>query len=263
MKRSVAVVILICFVMNCVPYAGKREPDHQRQDPIVVSERVGDVIDPDEREYFDLFHPEIYIRPLTYQYISATVTPIYHGGYAVHISTTQGILYIENNDPRGLEIFADYMDNYEVIGETREIFEEKWDIIDYDDMGLPITKHERDKVWHEITTGQMALRGPSKIGYGLFIGGCLGGILAYGLIKALGLGSVEDETAPWSDAALILEWLGILAIGAAGLIAGGVTGAVLGATSSTVPATTGSEYDHETALIAIKEQRRPVLLEKE
>jgi hypothetical protein len=214
---------------------------------------VGDVIDSEEREYFNLFHQEIYIRPLTYQYISATVTPIYNGGYAVHISTTQGILYIENNDPRGLEILADYIDNYEVIGETREIFEEKWDIIDYDDMYLPITKHERDNVSHEIATGQMALTGPSNIGIGGCIGLCVGGILSYGLIKALGLGSVEDPSGPAADATLILEWTAIVVIGAAGLFAGFLTGAALGATSSTVPATTESDHDHETTLIANKE----------
>ena len=263
MKRSVEVAILLCYVMYCVPYAGKREPAHIRQNPIVVSERVGDVIDSEEREYFNLFHPEIYIRPLTYQYISATVTPKYNGGYAVHISTTQGILYIENRDPHGLEIFADYIDNYETIGETREIFEEKWDIIDYDDMYLPITKHERDNVSHEIAAGQMALQGPSNIGIGGCIGLGVGGILSYGLIKALSLGSVEDESSPLYEAMVILEWTAIMAIGATGLFAGAVTGAALGTASSTVPVTIESDHGHETAISAIKEQRRPVLIEKE
>lgn len=263
MKQFVSVVIVCSFVLNCT-YARRRDVRYTAKNPVAVSERVGDVIDSDEREYFDLFLETIYIRPLTYQYTSATISPSYDGGYVVHISATNGTLCVVNNDPRGLDILAEYIDNYEEIEESREKFEEKWDIVDYDDMGLPITKHEMDIMWNEIISGKKTLSGQrNATGLGAFLGGCLGGILAYAVIKKLGLGSGDDQNDPYEELLnTYLEWTAIFLIGGSGLCLGAVAGTSIGYMGSTVPVLTESDYDHSIILDSIKEQRMARVLGK-
>jgi hypothetical protein len=182
MKRLVAVVVLVALLINCT-YSTKRNGGYRVKGPIVVSERVGGVIDAEERAYYNLFLPDIYLRPMTYSYKSATLRAIEGGGYELWISTTAGTLIVVNRDPDGIQILSDYINNYEEIIESREIFVEKWGIVDYDFLSLPITKNEIQLTKIRMGAakkGPPARRRSIKIGAGL--GGCVGGIIAYILV---------------------------------------------------------------------------------
>lgn len=90
-----------------------------------------------DRERFNLFLPEIYVRPLTYEYGSAQVYTIPGGGYELRMSAMKHTVLVVNKDPRGIEILADYIDRYEEVVESKQGFGDKWNIIDYDNIVLP------------------------------------------------------------------------------------------------------------------------------
>ena len=151
MKRNVTILVMCSFVLHCtfvpqrVPEASVQYAEKRR---VVVSERVGETIDSDEREYFDLFLPEIYVKPITYVYESATLYAIPGGGYELNMMGAKHTVVVVNKDPDGIDILTDYIDNYEEVVTAKETFEDKWGIVDYDGIGLPITRKEM-----EITRG--------------------------------------------------------------------------------------------------------------
>jgi len=56
MRRIIAVVVLVFFVLNCASTLPRYDYRvYEREQPVVISERVGDTIDPEESERFDLF----------------------------------------------------------------------------------------------------------------------------------------------------------------------------------------------------------------
>jgi hypothetical protein len=55
MRRTIDIIILVFFLFNCT-YTATHYIAYEREDLIVISERVGETIDADEREQFDLFN---------------------------------------------------------------------------------------------------------------------------------------------------------------------------------------------------------------
>ncbi len=134
MRRMVTFVVLLVFLyFQCAPrqYAGYRRIG----DPIIISARVGEVIDLEERNNYDLFQG-------IDDFQSATLYSIQGGGLVTEIETRDQKLVAVNRDSNMHMILKEYIENHDWVQNQRGLFERKWKIIDYDMMGFPITKHE-------------------------------------------------------------------------------------------------------------------------
>lgn len=136
MKRMVTLVVLVAWLLNCAPTLPQdKYHQYERIYPIVISTHVGETIDTEEREQFGLF-------PVIEDFKAATFYGIKGGGYEVEILTTNKKLVAANRDPKGIEMLRNYIDSYAKMQYSKEDFEKKWKIVDYDYLGQPITEHE-------------------------------------------------------------------------------------------------------------------------
>lgn len=221
MKKKISVVVLLALLLNCA-YTPRHYIDYQKARPIVISVQVGETIDHEEREKFDLFHG-------IEDFKSAMFYGIPDGGYEVEIITEHSKLIAVNRDTNAIPIMRDYIDRYEEIKDSTSAFEEKLQIVDYDDMGQPIT-------WDEVNQAQQK--------YGSCISGSLFGILGFvsgGIIVGSILSpSMEIESVAY---AIIGAFIG-------GLVSCGI-GVRIGRT-----------IDRNNALKVIKEARKPRVVER-
>jgi hypothetical protein len=221
MNRVVSVVVLVAVLVNCT-YTPKHYAGYERGNAITISSRVGDVIDSQEREHFDLF--------LGMEgFETAKFYAIRGGGYEVEIVTTGGTFLAVNRDSLAISILRDYINRYEEVIEAREDFETGWQIVGYDDLGQPITRYERDEFGRFVT-----------------VACCLGAGLAGGL-ACFGLGfvmtySLEPGTSSWPT--IIAAFI---AIGVALL-------------SGKIGLRYGSKLNEGLALKRIREARKPRLV---
>lgn len=222
MKKTAAFIVGIALLSNCA-YNLHHYRDYQKTAPITISEKVGKTIDVGEREKFDLFHG-------IEDFKAATFYGIEGGGYEVEIVTASEQLIVVNRDPQAVEILQDYIERYEEIKDSREAFEEKWQVVDYDDSGLPITHVELNKV--KQNTGCFA----GGIGCG-FVGIIPAGIMAFLAGGGGPTQDVQDETTAYIVFIVVM----------AAHIATGVR--------------IGSNADRNNALNAIKEARKPKVVE--
>jgi hypothetical protein len=148
----------------------------------------------------------------------------------VEIVTANEQLIVVNRDPQAVEILQDYIERYEEIKDSREAFEEKWQVVDYDDFGLPITHVEVKKVD----------QGIGRIGYGIgcgFVGIIPAGIMAF----LAGGGNITQNIQDKTTAYIVF-----IVVMAANIAAGvGI----------------GSNADRNYALKVIKEARKPKVVE--
>jgi len=229
MRRVVAVVILVVLVLNCAPTLP--QVDYllvTREQQIIVSERVGDVIDAEEREQFGLF-------PTIEGFQEARFYRFGEGGYALEIATAEEKLMSVNKWSRAVLLMKDYIDNYEEYEGSPKSFAVKWQTVGYDDLGVPITKYEVDR----ISTSRAVSCG------------CIGGIVAGLGVAVFGIAAVEDYRTSGGDMG---GGIGIM-VGAAVLtvIAAGLAGCVTGFGVYT--------SDKRRAVQTIREMRRPRVVE--
>jgi hypothetical protein len=222
MKKAVVFIVVIALLSNCA-YSLHYYRDYKKTRPIVISPQVGETIDLEEREQFDLFHG-------IEDFKAATFYGIEGGGYEVEIVTANEQLIVVNRDPQAVEILQDYIERYEEIKDSREAFEEKWQVVDYDDFGLPITHVEVKKVD----------QGIGRIGYGIgcgFVGIIPAGIMAF----LAGGGNITQNIQDKTTAYIVF-----IVVMAANIAAGvGI----------------GSNADRNYALKVIKEARKPKVVE--
>jgi len=235
MKRLVAIVVLVSLLVNCT-YSAKRYDEYRVKGPIVISERVGEVIDAEERERFGLF-PKIYVHPVSYPFESATFFELEGGGFEVRIATAHGTVIAVNRDQNAVRILRDYIDNDAEIIDSREAFEKRWGIVGYDDLGQPITKSEIERVRNHLSTFACAAGGG-----GLVIAGGL--LWAFSTLLESGFGDPEELAEGSGDAARIV------------LITAGVTALVTGAGFFI-----GRGLDNTRARDAVEASRKPRVLE--
>jgi hypothetical protein len=136
---------------------------------VSVSEKVGEAIDTLECTQYNLF------RGIE-KFESAIFFEMLEGGYVVEITTAEGKYRVVNHDNKGIEIMRAYIDDYEerqekmaklmknrriiryirdkepIYEKIKDPFESEWHIVDYDDLGLPITKHEIKKFYRKTNT---------------------------------------------------------------------------------------------------------------
>jgi len=223
MKKTLVFIVVIALLSNCA-YNLRHYRDYQKTRPIVISQQVGETIDAEEREQFDLFHG-------IEDFKSAMFYVIPDGGYEVEIITEHSKLVAVNRDTNAIPIMRDYLDRYEEIKDSTSAFEEKWEIVDYDDMGQPITRNEVNRVKsHDY-----------RIGCGVV--GCLLGLIPSAFLGFLVAGA-EMNISPWGGELEHPE-VGVIAF-IAGLTVSTVLGALL-----------GNKFESSKALKAIKMGRQP------
>jgi hypothetical protein len=98
MKKTLAFIVLVALLVNCT-YTLPHYFYYERKRPIVISERVGETIEPDEREQFDLFHG-------IDDFKSAMFYVIPDGGYEVEIMTEHSKLVAVNRDTNAIPILG-------------------------------------------------------------------------------------------------------------------------------------------------------------
>jgi hypothetical protein len=227
MKRTIVLVLLVMLMLNCT-YTLKQYNEYTVSEPIIISNRVGEVIDADEREQFGLLEGIENFR-------SAQYFSVADGGYDVVIQTTYAKFIAYNRDPDAVQILRDYLNRYEVIHDSMTAFEKKWNIVDYDDLGQPITRNEVhmsvERVWQRYLPVTCATAG------------CIGSCLIFGAPSpAMDVPSDYDNS---EDKEKILYAVG-------STVVGGVAGWLV-----------GKELDKRIALSKIKEARKPRVIEGE
>jgi hypothetical protein len=223
MKRRISVVVVMALLFNCA-YMPRHYLSYEKTRPIVISALVGETIDPEEREKFDLFHG-------IEDFKSAMFYGIKGGGYEVEIVTDRGKYVAVNRDLKAIQILKDYFYRYDETSYNQKAFENRWKIIDYDTLGFAISQQEVDS--HTRMTCCVG-----------FSGGC--GLVSLGLSLFMawgyGLNHMND-----SDQSAVNRICLIIVIG--GTLAGVVTGAL-----------SGGKMDRDRAIDAIREARMPVLM---
>lgn len=137
-KRILVFTVLFALTLNCA-YTPRHYLNYQRTQPIIISRRVGETVDVVEREQFDLFKG---IEDFEF----ASFYKILNGGYEMIMITKQSKYIVVNRDSLAIEILGDYISRYEEIKNSKTEFEKKWKIVDYDELGQPITKYEINRV---------------------------------------------------------------------------------------------------------------------
>ena len=146
MTRIMALVVMVLLNLHCT-YTLRQYRQYTGSEPIIISDRVGEVIDAGEREQFGLFHG-------IENFESAQFCELHGGGCKIDILSDGQELYVISRDPLTVKILGDYIDAYEIYQDSYEQLEEKWFIIDHDDIGLPITElevnHVKSKTWRYV-----------------------------------------------------------------------------------------------------------------
>ena len=133
MKHVVYVFVFI-LPLSCT-YTLSQYQESESRSPVVISERVGEIVNDEERLHYNLF-PEVE------DFESAQFYEIPEGGYDVEISTEHQKLIAYNRNRDAVLILREYINRYEIIKDSISLFEEKWGIVDYDTLGQPITQDE-------------------------------------------------------------------------------------------------------------------------
>jgi hypothetical protein len=180
MRQIVTFVVLLAFLYcQCGPrqYAAYRKVG----DSVIISEQVGDVIDVEERNDYDLFQGIDGFQRAKFYAMQG-------GGLVAEIETSEHKLVAENHDSLIPGILKEYIENHEWVQSRRDLFERKWKIVDYDVMGFPITNHEVAAISDQ---GVPA-------GCGLGTAACIFGTFSIAAI-ATGLSTIGDVDPPPSE----------------------------------------------------------------
>jgi hypothetical protein len=134
MRRAATCIILIVFLYcQCAP---RHHTLYRKLDvPVIISEVVGETIDVEERDQYDLFQG-------VDDFEQAIFYPIARGGLVAEIKTKAYMLTTVYPETDMHMILREYIEEYEWIQSYKEVFERKWQIVDYDALGFPITKDQ-------------------------------------------------------------------------------------------------------------------------
>lgn len=220
-KKTLVFIVLLALSLNCA-YTPRHYLDYQRAQPIVISKLVGETIDVSEREQYGLFKG-------IEDFESASFYKILNGGYEVIIITTNNKYVAVNRDSLAVEILGDYISRYEEIKNSKTEFEEKWKIVDYDELGQPITKYEINRV--------------KKSDYTI---GCTSTCCLLGLVPLTVL-AVGADIASESGSDVDIKWFFLV-------IGGSTAGVVAGFLE-------GNRADKHNALEVIKKVRQPRIVD--
>ena len=223
MKKTLAFIVLVTLLVNCT-HTIPHYFDYERKRPIVISKRVGETIEPDERERFGLFSG-------IEDFKAATFYGIKGGGYEVEILTDHERLIAVNHDPRAADMLKDYIERYEEVGSSPTEFEKKWNIADHDQLGQPITNYEINHV--------------KGSGFAIGLGCGCSGVASLGFAYFVFWKSIGEA---FEGGTYDLDWVELLVTGGSILVT--IMGVLL-----------GNHLDKKSALDMIKEARKPRVVE--
>lgn len=136
MRRTVAIVLLTILILNCAPVLPQYErPMYDREHALMISDRIGEMIDPEERKQYDLFHG-------IEKFEEARFFELANGGYVLELTTDDEKLVSVNRHQDAILVLRDYISRYEEISADRVAFTRRWRVLDYDTLGIPITESE-------------------------------------------------------------------------------------------------------------------------
>jgi hypothetical protein len=129
--------ITVFVIANCCTFGGRRSHVEVEPAPVIISDLVGDEIDLDERDRYGLFNN-------INDFVSASFyeRPKQEKGCKIVLITRDKRYVSWNNDPLTPTMLRDYIEHYDSISLSLAGYEEKWQIVDYDTLGLPITQAE-------------------------------------------------------------------------------------------------------------------------
>jgi hypothetical protein len=181
-KQYISALLIVLVLLNCT-YPLKQYDVYERGGVVVLSDKVGEVIDAEERKQYGLL-----LGTVGFQ--SAVLYEIIQGGYVIEIITKDDNYVVVNRDPQGLDILRDHIDRNEEVKKSKDDFEQKWKIVDYDKVGLAITQKEVNDMKGRGWTIGCGVAGS----IGTAVLGCTV-LWIYGLIAALG--HDRDHINPW------------------------------------------------------------------
>jgi hypothetical protein len=234
--RKIVIFTVLITLLSCQCTSRYYTEYQKPANPFIVSARVGEAVDLEERDKFGLFQGIKDFKEAKF-YSSAG------GGYEVQIETeTQKLIVLVRSSNEFL-ILREYIDRYEEIQESREEFEAKWQIVDYDDSGFPITVNEVNR-HRGVGSSALACCGTGTVITGLSLLVALG--IAMSDFITLGPGPSPEEKRRNSFTATIV------------LIAGTALGVLLGVL---VGNSVKKSISEEEALKSVKEARKPHVVE--
>jgi hypothetical protein len=174
MTRIIHMVAILCVCAGCSSRYFRIGPEIA--DAVVVHDNVGDVIDAGEREYYTLY-------PGVTDFVEARYYEAIRGYYVEIVTSTNKIISL-NRDSRGLAILHDYIERYDEYRQSEMAYELKWEIVDYDELGHPISRAE--------------LNSDIVQYYSCLTGGCLGGCLGM-LSGCILIATFSEDFDPYDD----------------------------------------------------------------
>lgn len=220
MRRIIAIAAISALISGCT-YSLSHYRVYSRGEIIDLGDAIGEAIDAEERDAYDLF-------PYVAGFEEARIYAIPDGGYEVVMVTDHGEYVAVNRDLRAQQLLKDYFSRYGTPHYSRHDFERRWHIAGYDVLGFPITDAEISrnmKPW-------------------CLMGGTLGcGVASFGISLAIvamaALSEISSQDAGENDE---LYWASVIG----GTVAGMFTGALV-----------GRAIEKQRVLNAIKEARKP------
>jgi hypothetical protein len=235
MRRIRVMLTLVLLMYNCGIRLSSRDPGRYKT-PVYINEYVGDQIDSFEREEYGLF-PNI-------EGFSSAALYEHPAGWKWEILTEKEKFVAVNKDSAAVLILADYIERYEEIVHSKLEFENKWNIVDYDALGQPITQNELDHVIDRLEKQKDART------VGLAAAGCLSGAFI-GCLVGYAIRDTDDIYTQ-EDA-----WLNLADAPETAIAIGSGVGAVLGLGAAVLSIQVGAEE----AMNVIKKGREPVVVE--
>jgi hypothetical protein len=148
MKKYQLLIIIVIYSSGCI-YSLHQYKYYDTGEAIIIHDSIGEIIDTEERSQYDLF-------PGIENFREAHFCKIHGGGCKIDISTELQEYVVISRDPSTIRILQEHISTYRTPSYSRKDFEKKWKILDYDDIGLPITVIEIDyvkrKTWRYIST---------------------------------------------------------------------------------------------------------------
>jgi len=231
MKRALVVFVLALLTVNCGLRLSQYE-DAKYENPVYISGLVDDRIDSVERERYGLFpNIEGFISAALYEHPS---------GWKWEILTEKQRLVAVNRDSAAVLILADYIERHEEIVTSKMEFESKWNIVDYDVLGLAITQREVVDAMERVRSGRNSYAA-GLIGLGCISGASLGCLAGY---SARDGGIFTNDEYDYND-------LPLAAIG---------TGIGVGSALGVIVALSMKKITPEEAENIIKIEREPVVV---
>ena len=160
--------LVVCSIITGITCASNPHyyPISQRtSEQIIISERVGEVIDAEERTYYNLFQGISGFQEAVFFRVS-------NYGFDAVITTDAHTYVYSNRDSVAVDILREYIERYEDPHFMPKMFEQKWKVVAYDDLGFAISHHEISRLTSYSTAAVYGM-------CGFVVGGCIGFYIGY------------------------------------------------------------------------------------